>query len=196
MNLAPLNSIPFFLKAPPKNVSSAINKHTEEWKIGKGSTQGKGEKEKEDTNGQTETSIPEISEVCGQMSRHTQVKRPGWTTLTVSSKCLPPTTTRGFLRQSRMPKFANEFISWHAEASGISLVPGWGLLWCKDNVKQPKRATIPAWSRKTEGWPQGGGIKRKQGSTIIICEIDHHMENGTKRLKEGMGRFRHRSKQN
>lgn len=41
-----------------------------------------------------------------------------------------------------------------------------------------------------------GWVQKKTMTLLIICWIDRHMENGSQKLKEGMGRVNHRAKQN
>lgn len=127
------------------------------------------------------------------MSRHTQIRRLGWTMLIVSSKCLTPIGTRGLLRPSQMPVFANVIVS-------VNLSPS--MLECQgflQSLDEGYSGAMTSWSSPGEqqarsgagrekGWPQGW-VKRKQWNTIIICYTDHHMENGTKRLEEGMGKI-------
>lgn len=87
--------------------------------------------------------------------------------LTVSSKYLTPRETRGFLRASQMPKFANIIVSMNLSLN-MPLCRGFlqsldeGYPGAMDVVKQPCKATSRVWSRKTGGLAPIGWVKRKQ----------------------------------
>ena len=110
------------------------------------------------------------------MSRHTQLRGLGWTMLIVSSKCLTPIGTRGFLRPSQMPMFANVIVSVNLspsmpECQGFLQFLDEGYSGAMTSWSSPGEQQAQSGAGRQKGWPQQGGSKENNETQLLSTRL-------------------------